>query len=42
MELSDVIRKRKSIRAFRSDPVPREKVEELLRLAVRAPSAINL
>ena len=42
MDLSDVIRKRKSIRAFRSDPVPREKVEELLRLAVRAPSAINL
>ena len=42
MDLADIIKERKSIRAFRSDPVPRQKVEEVLALAVRAPSAINL
>lgn len=42
MELHEIIKARKSIRAFTSDPVPREQVEELLTLAVRAPSAINL
>ena len=42
MELSQIIKTRRSIRAFRSEPVPREKMEEVLRLAVRAPSAINL
>ena len=42
MELSEIVRARTSVRAFRGEPVPRQKVEELLRLAVRAPSAINL
>ena len=42
MDMTDAITERKSIRAFKSDPVPREKVEEVLRLAIRAPSAINL
>ncbi|OPY69679.1 MAG: putative NAD(P)H nitroreductase YodC [Syntrophorhabdaceae bacterium PtaU1.Bin034] len=42
MELADIIKERRSIRAFKSDPVPREKVEEILSLAIRAPSAINL
>lgn len=42
MDLVDVIKERKSIRAFKSDPVPRQKVEEVLGLAIRAPSAINL
>jgi len=42
MDLIEVIEERKSIRAFKSDPVPREKVEEVLQLAIRAPSAINL
>ena len=42
MDLADIIKERKSIRAFKSDPVPREKVEEVLGLAIRAPSAINL
>lgn len=42
MELMKAIQERKSIRAFKSDPIPREKIEELLKLAIKAPSAINL
>ncbi|MGD0230466.1 MAG: nitroreductase [Syntrophorhabdales bacterium] len=42
MELQEIIKGRKSIRAFKDDPVPREKVAEVLELAIRAPSAINL
>ncbi|OPY90142.1 MAG: putative NAD(P)H nitroreductase YodC [Syntrophus sp. PtaU1.Bin208] len=42
MELSAAIRERKSIRAFKPDPVSREQVEHILALAVLAPSAINL
>ena len=42
MDLLQAIRERKSTRAFKPDPVPRERVEELLRLALQAPSAINL
>jgi nitroreductase len=42
MDLFDAIRERRSVRAFKPDPVPRETVEEILRLAANAPSAINL
>jgi nitroreductase len=42
MDLSDIIRERKSIRAFKPDMVAREQVEEVLKAAGRAPSAINL
>ncbi len=42
MDLLKAIQERKSIRAFKPDPVPREKVEEILRYATLAPSAINL
>ncbi len=42
MDLIKAIEERRSIRAFKPDPIPREKVEEILRLATRAPSAINL
>jgi len=42
MDLLKAIRERKSIRAFKSDPVPRERVEEILNLTIHAPSAINL
>jgi nitroreductase len=42
MDLLKVINERKSIRAFKSDPIPRERIEEILRLSVHAPSAINL
>jgi len=42
MDLLKAIRERRSIRAFKPDPIPREKIEEILRLSIRAPSAINL
>jgi len=42
MDLLKAIKARKSIRAFKSDPVPKETVEEILRLSIHAPSAINL
>jgi nitroreductase len=42
MDLLEVMKERKSIRAFKSDPIPKEKIEEILRLTIHAPSAINL
>jgi nitroreductase len=42
MELIETIEGRKSIRAFKPDPVPREMIEKILLLATKAPSAINL
>ena len=42
MELIEAIEGRKSIRAFKPDPVPREMIENILLLATKAPSAINL
>jgi nitroreductase len=42
MDLLKVIEERKTIRAFKPDPVPREKIEEILKLSIHAPSAINL
>ena len=42
MHFIDALRARKSVRAFRPDPVPRALVEELLSLASRAPSGTNV
>jgi len=42
MDLLKAIKERKSIRAFRPDPVPKERIEEILKLSIHAPSAINL
>ncbi len=42
MLLDDVLHARKSVRAFKPDPVPRVLVEELLSLASRAPSGTNV
>jgi len=42
MDLIKAIKERKSFRAFKSDPIPRETVQEILQLAILAPSAINL
>jgi len=42
MDLITAIQERKSIRAFKPDPVPRETLEQILKLALHAPSAINL
>ena len=41
MELLEAIHNRKSIRQFKPDPVPRVLLQEILRAALRAPSAIN-
>jgi len=38
MEIVEAINRRKSIRAFKSDPVPREILKEIMELALRAPS----
>jgi nitroreductase len=42
MDLFKAITERKSIRAFKPDHVPKEKVEEILQWVTNAPSAINL
>ncbi|HVN24416.1 MAG TPA: nitroreductase [Syntrophorhabdales bacterium] len=42
MDVSQAVRERRSIRAFKPDPVAQEQVEEILRIATCAPSAINL
>ena len=41
MNVLDAIQSRKSIRAFKLDPVPRELVEQILTIAQRAPSGTN-
>ncbi len=41
MDVLEAIRTRKSIRAFRPDPVPRETIDNILRAAQRAPSGTN-
>jgi len=42
MEVKTAIRERRSIRAFKADPIAEEVVEELVELANMAPSAGNL
>ena len=42
MDVVQAIKERRSIRAFKPELVPRTKIEEVLRLATQAPSAINL
>jgi nitroreductase len=41
MEFDDVILGRRSIRGYRPEPVPRALIEEVLALAMRAPSSMN-
>lgn len=41
MEILQAIRERKSIRAYKPDPVPKEVLKELLETAVRSPSSRN-
>ena len=41
MELFEAINNRRSVRAFKSDPVPEEALNRILNAAVRAPSAGN-
>ncbi|HAR95584.1 MAG TPA: nitroreductase [Deltaproteobacteria bacterium] len=42
MDLLKIIEERRSIRAFKSDPVPEDLVRQILAAAAQAPSAINL
>ena len=42
MLVDDALLARKSVRAFRSDPVPRALLEEVLAMASRAPSGTNV
>jgi nitroreductase len=42
MNVSEALATRKSVRAFRSDPVPRATIETILAAAARAPSGGNL
>jgi len=41
MDYDEVILRRRSIRGYKPDPVPRRLIEEVLRLAMRAPSSFN-
>src|SRR5512136_1486961 len=41
MDVVDVIKQRKSIRAFRPDPVPRDVLRQIAEQALRAPSWAN-
>ncbi len=42
MEFQDVVRARRSVRAFRADPVPPEVIRDLLQTACLAPSGTNI
>jgi nitroreductase len=42
MDIIQAITERKSTRAFKSDPLTKEQIEEILNLVINAPSAINL
>jgi nitroreductase len=42
VEFIDVVRQRRAVRDYRSDPVPAAEIDKLLALAVQAPSAMNL
>ena len=42
MDVFDTMRDRRSARAFKPDSVPKEKIEEILKLTINAPSANNL
>lgn len=41
MDYDEVVLGRRSIRGYKPDPVPRELIEEIVRLAIRAPSSYN-
>ncbi len=42
MDLFEAVRGRRSIRAFKPNPVPRKTIEDILELTINAPSANNL
>ena len=42
MELKDAIKMRKSVRAYKTDPVPKQVLAEIIQISLRAPSANNI
>ena len=42
MDIIEAIRSRKSIRGYKPDPVPKEVLREILEIATRAPSGLNI
>ena len=42
MDILEAVRTRKSVRGYKPDPVPKEVIEEILRIASRAPSGTNV
>ena len=42
MDLIEAIKSRKSIRGYKPDPVPKEVLQEILEVASRAPSSMNI
>ena len=42
LSVKEAILTRRSIRKFKPEPIPREKLEEILSLALKAPSSNNL
>lgn len=42
MDLMEAIRSRKSIRAFKPNPVPKNTLVEIVEIATRAPSSVNI
>ena len=42
MELVEAIESRRSIRGYKPDPIPKQVLSDLLQIAVRAPSALNM
>jgi len=41
MDIIDAIKKRKSIRGYKPDPVPKSVIRDILDIAIKAPSALN-
>ena len=41
MQFDEVVTGRRSIRGYKSDPVPKALIEEVLALAMRSPSSMN-
>ena len=41
MQFDDVIFGRRSTRGYKPEPVPKKLIEEILKLAMRAPSSMN-
>lgn len=41
MEFEEVVQGRRSIRGYKSDPVPKEVIEDVVSLALRVPSSMN-